>query len=108
MLRVTGVIAAILLLQASDFSCSTGGDAFGPDGIRVTGIVLFLEVEGGCWQLRADNGARYELRPAQAPSRILVDGARVSVVLETRKDLVSICQTGQVADVQRVDSVQLP
>ncbi|MGH7519013.1 MAG: hypothetical protein ACREOC_16370 [Gemmatimonadales bacterium] len=108
MIRVTGVLAAILLLPASDFSCSTGGDAFGPDGIRVTGIVLFLEVEGGCWQLRADNGERYELRPDQAPASILVDGARVSAVLKTRKDLVSVCQMGQIADVQRVDSVQLP
>ncbi len=107
-MRATGILAAILTLQASDFRCSTGGDAFGPGGIRVTGIVLFLEIEGGCWQLRADSGTRYELRPGQAPSSILVDGARVSVVLETRKDLVGVCQTGQIADVERVESVELP
>ncbi len=105
---VTAFLTAFALLQASDFSCSSGGDAFAPGGIRVTGIVVFVEVEGGCWQLQADDGARYELSPHQAPSKILVDGARVSLVLDLRDDAVSICMVGQIADVERVESVQLP
>ncbi|MGH7629545.1 MAG: hypothetical protein ACREOF_09145 [Gemmatimonadales bacterium] len=105
---VTALLAALVLLQAGDFRCSSGGDAFAPGGIHVTGIVVFVEVEGGCWQLRADDGARYELRPGQAPSKVLVDGARVSLVLDLRDDAVSICMVGRIADVERVESVQLP
>jgi len=105
--RIMGVAAALVLLQASDFSCSTGS-ALGPDGIRVTGVVLYLDVEGGCWQLRTDSGERYELRPGQAPSTILVDGARVTLTLDLRSDLVSVCMVGRIADVAAVESVRLP
>ena len=106
--RLAGIAAALVLVRGSDFSCSTGADAFAPNGIRVTGVVVFVQVGGGCWQLQASNGARYELRPDQAPSKILVDGARVTVMLEPRTDLVSACQVGQVADVERVESVLVP
>lgn len=105
--RAASVLAAFVFLRAGDFSCSTGGDAFAPGGIRVTGIVVFVQVEGGCWQLRADDGQRYELRPGQAPSKILVDGARVSLILDLRSDLASTCMVGQIADVEQVESVQL-
>ena len=105
--RLVNVVAALVLVQASDVTCSTG-DAFAPDGIRVTGVLHFLQVEGGCWQLRADNGARYELRPDQAPSKILVDGAHLTLVVDPRTDLASVCAVGQIADVARVESVRLP
>ena len=106
--RIAGVAAALVLLQASDFSCTTGGDGFAPSGIRVTGVVVFLQVEGGCWQLQASNGARYELRPDQAPSKVLVDGAQVTLVLDPRTDLVSACAVGQIADVEQVESIRIP
>jgi hypothetical protein len=106
--RLAAVVSALVLLQASDFSCTTGANAFAPNGIRVTGVVFFLSIEGGCWQLRANNGARYELRPGQAPSKLLVDGAQVTVILDLRTDLVSACQVGQVADVEQVESIRVP
>lgn len=105
--RLVNLAAALVLLQASDVTCSSG-DAFAPDGIRVTGLVVFLRIEGGCWQLQADNGARYELRPDQAPPKMLVDGARVTLLLYLRTDLASFCAVGQIADVERVESVRLP
>ena len=105
--RVSALTAAVILVQASDFSCSTG-DSLGPGGIRVTGEVHFAKVEAGCWVLQADSGRRYELRPGQAPPEILVEGARVTVVLEPRTDLTSICMVGEIADVERVESVRLP
>lgn len=105
--RFLSVVAALVLLQASDVTCSTG-DGFAPGGIRVTGTLHFVRVQGGCWQLQADNGARYELRPEQAPSKIFVDGARVTLVLDLRTDLASFCAVGQIADVERVESVRLP
>ena len=109
--RISAVLASLVLLQGSDFSCSTGdslGVGVGVGGIRVSGVVHFLEIEGGCWQLRGDNGSQYELRPAQAPPKMLVDGARVSVILDLRTDLASVCQVGQIADVDDVESIRLP
>lgn len=107
--RIAGVVA-LVVLQASDFSCTTGADAFAfaTNGIRVTGVVHFLQIEGGCWQLQASNGARYELRPDQAPSKVLVDSAQVTLVLDPRTDLVSACAVGQIADVEQVESVRVP
>ena len=103
-----GALLALLAgAHASDFSCSTGA-GFGPGGVGVTGFVLFIAIGDGCWQLRADDGTTFELRAEQAPARVLVDGARVSLVLDVRKDLTSACQVGRVADVKRVESVKLP
>ena len=76
------------------------------DEIRVTGTVQRIGVEGGCWVLEASDGTRYELRPAQAPPEVLRDGARAVLVLKKRIDLMSICQVGQIVDVQRVESIE--
>jgi hypothetical protein len=92
---------------ATDYSCSTGA-GFGPGELEVTGFVLFIAIGDGCWQLRADDGRTFELKAKQAPSTILVDGARVSVVVNVQEGTTTSCQVGDVADVERVDSVKLP
>jgi len=103
------LFTALLLFHSTDFSCSAGTDAFAPSvGIRVTGTVRFVSAEGGCWQLQAQNGARYELRPTQAPARVLVDGAQVVLVVRLRTDLASVCMVGDIVDVERVESVLAP
>ena len=103
------LFTGLLLVHATDFSCSAGTDAFAPSaGIRVSGTVRFVSVEGGCWQLQAQNGARYELRPTQAPSRVLVDAAQVVLVVQLRTDLASVCMVGDIVDVQRVESIRAP
>lgn len=103
------LFVALLLFHATDFSCSAGTDALAPStGIRVSGTVRFMRVEGGCWQLQAQNGARYELRPTQAPSQVLVDGAQVVLVVRLRTDLVSTCMVGDIVDVEQVESVNTP
>lgn len=106
---VATLFAALLFFHTTDFSCSAGTDAFAPSvEIRVSGTVRFVSVEGGCWQLQAPNGARYELRRTQAPSPVLVDGAQVVLVVRLRTDLVSTCMVGDIVDVERVDSVHAP
>ena len=108
LLRGPALLAGLLLVQASDFSCSTG-DSLGPGvNIQVSGVVRFVNIEGGCWTLRADGGTVYELVTDKASSEILVDGARVTLVLERRSDAVSVCMLGQIARVERVESLRLP
>jgi hypothetical protein len=103
------LFTALLLFHSTDFTCSAGTDAFAPGaGIRVSGTVRFVSVEAGCWQFQAQNGARYELRPTQAPSRVLVDGAQAVLVVRLRTDLVTVCMVGDVVDVERVESVHAP
>ncbi len=103
------LLTALLLFHATDFSCSAGTGAFAPSaGIRVSGTVRFVNVEGGCWQLQAQNGARYELQPTQAPARVLVDGAQVVLVVRLRTDLVSVCMVGDIVDVERVEWLHAP
>jgi hypothetical protein len=109
--RPAAVLAAFALLRSTDFTCSAGSGVFAPDsGIRITitGVVHFLEVEGGCWQLEGGDGTRYELRPDQAPRSVLVDGAQVVLVARRRTDLASTCMVGENIDVERVDSVKRP
>lgn len=107
--RPFGTLCAAFLLLHSDFSCSAGTGSFAPTtGVEVLGTVRFVDVDGGCWQLQARNGARYELRPGQAPSRILVDGAQVVLVVRFRTDLTSACMVGDIVDVEHVKYLQLP
>jgi hypothetical protein len=101
------LLAALALLDGTDFRCSTGSSLLGPDGgIRVSGTVHFLVGEGGCWQLRAQNGARYELLPEQAPSSVLVDGAQVVIVVRVRTDIITACNVGNPVDVETVESIR--
>ena len=103
------ILAALMLLSASDFSCSTRGDSLGPTvSIEVSGVVRFIDVEGGCWAFRADDGAVYELVADKTSSRILVDGARATPVLEPRKGAVSVCMVGRIAVVDEIKALQLP
>jgi hypothetical protein len=103
------ILAGLILLSASDFSCSTSGDSLGPTvSIEVSGVVRFVDVEGGCWAFRADDGTAYELVADKASSRILVDGARATLVLAPRKGAVSVCVVGRIAVVDEVKSLQLP
>ncbi|HET9481520.1 MAG TPA: hypothetical protein VFP98_07185 [Candidatus Polarisedimenticolia bacterium] len=108
-LRGSVLLAALMLLQGSDFSCSSGGGSLGPGRltIQVSGVVRFVQIEGGCWTLRADGGAIYELLTSKATSHILVDGARVSLVVSPR-EAASSCMLGEIAEVERVQSLQLP
>jgi hypothetical protein len=109
LVRGPAILFALMLLQASDFSCSAGGDALGPRvSIQVSGVVRFVDVEGGCWAFRADDGSVYELVTDKASSRILVDGARATLVLAPREDAVSVCMVGRIAVVDEVKSLQLP
>jgi hypothetical protein len=103
------ILAGLILLSASDFSCSTSGDSLGPTvSIEVSGVVRFVDVEGGCWAFRADDGTAYELVADKASSRILVDGARATLVLTPREGAVSVCVVGRIAVVDEVKSLQLP
>lgn len=103
--RVT--LAPLVLLLAGTPSRCELSTASGTGELRLIGTIHFLEVEGGCWQLEADTGRRYELQPRQAPPALLRDGARVSVVGQPADESQTGCRVGLPIDVRSVLSVQL-
>lgn len=104
-LRVS-LFPALLLVTGPANRCELS-TASGTGELRLVGTVHFLESEGGCWQLEAETGRRYELQPEQAPAALLRDGARVSVVGQPAEGADTGCRVGMPVDVRRVVSIEV-
>jgi hypothetical protein len=81
--------------------CSVSTES-GTGELRISGTVSFVESSGGCWRLDADGGRSYELVPDQAPSRLLRDGARVTVTGELAESSETGCDVGRPLTVHRI------
>lgn len=57
----------------------------------IVGTIKATGVEGGCYQLQAEDGQRYELM-GKFPKR---DGLRVKIKGTLVQDVMTICQVGQ-------------
>jgi hypothetical protein len=100
------LLPLVLLGGGSTSQCVVATDSStGVVFISVSGTVRFVETAGGCWQLQAEDGRRYELLPEQAPATILEDGLSVSIEAREAEDFGSGCQVGTPLDVERVVSV---
>ena len=64
---------------------------------KLRGTVRKNDLEGGIWELVADDGERYQLRGGDAGLR--VDGQAVSVEGKIAKDAMGIGMTGPFLDV---------
>ena len=105
--RLHVCLIPLVLLAAGPANRCELSTASGTGELRLVGTVHFLETEGGCWQLEAENGRRYELQPEQAPASLLRDGARVSVVGQPAEGSETGCRVGMPIDVRRVVSVEV-
>jgi len=105
---VRASLLPLLLLASGTVSrCQLSTDA-GTGELHLSGTVRFLESEGGCWQLEADDGRRYELYPDQAPAAVLRDGARVRLLARPSEQPARACRSAMPVDVRRVESVEGP
>lgn len=105
-LTLRGSLLPMLLLAAGTGTrCEIATDG-GTGELHIRGTVHFLESEGGCWQIVATDGGRYELRPDQTPAQVLRNGARVALVVDVDERRVSDCQVGTPVDVRRVVEVE--
>lgn len=98
------LLPLLLLASGSATRCELATDS-GTGELHIIGTVRFLEVEGGCWQVVATDGGRYELRPDQAPASVLRDGARVELEVRLSESRVSACRVGTPVEVRRVMAV---
>jgi hypothetical protein len=100
------LVPVLLLVSGTTNRCQLSTDS-GTGELHLSGTVHFLRVETGCWQLEAESGRHYELKPDQAPASLLRDGARVSVVGQPAEGSATGCRVGMPIDVRRVVSVEV-
>jgi hypothetical protein len=86
-------LLGLSLLAVPSVSCSDTG----PDTVRVDATVEFLQVEGGCWSLLADDGVRYE--PTNLANEFRQDCLAVETTHEPQDDRGSTCQVGEIVAV---------
>jgi hypothetical protein len=88
-------------------SPSKGGGGKGSGtSMTLTGTVTFVEVEGGCWGLKADGTDGFKTYELMGADRtMLTAGARVRVTGRVRSDVATTCQIGtpfEVASMERI------
>lgn len=59
-----------------------------------TGVLRFVQVEGGCWELQTEGEAFEVLNLEEDFPEFAEDGLRVRFEGEIREDVVTICQLG--------------
>ena len=82
--------AALIALTVLPVACGITDPELDQDG-----VVLFLEIEGGCWVIDA---GPVRLEPINLAEEFQVDGLLVSFQAVERTDLASICQVGQIVE----------
>lgn len=70
--------------------------------INVTGVIEFVDVEGGCYRMKTQDGRSFELLgnfPRKAGLRVQVRGKLV-------QDMATFCQVGQLLEVESINVLQ--
>jgi len=96
----------LLLLASTGVDRCEFSTAPGTGALRIRGTIHFVEAEGGCWQLEATDGRRFDLRPSELPEAARRDGARVTLLGTPRKDIASVCRVGTVFEIEQVVQVE--
>ena len=103
-LQVLRVLAVALLLAA----CAPNKQPWTelkPDGeggppFHLTGTVTRMDIEGGLWVIRAQDGARYNV--INLPQDFRVEGAVVEVDARRREHVQTIDMAGPSIDILRI------
>lgn len=91
------ILGAIVLAAACD-----GRDVNDPDPLGTNATVRFVNVEGGCWILVAENGVTFE--PVTLPDSYRQDGLDVRFAYQPRNDAGSYCMVG--GEIVEVTSIE--
>jgi hypothetical protein len=92
----------LFLLASPSVSRCDISTAPGSGELRVSGTLHFLSAEGGCWQLVAVDGSRFELRTEELPDEVRREGTRVTLVGTALGDVAGPCDAGTVFAIDRV------
>ena len=98
--RKTAVVVFAAAFFALSLSAST---AFSTEPYEITksGVMRYLEVEGGCWQFQADDGTTYE--PFGGDETLYLEDTSYIISGLARPELESTCMVGTILDVQEFE-----
>lgn len=74
-----------------------------PDVIEGTGTVVRMELEGGFFAIRGDDGNTYD--PTNLAEEFRQDGLRVRYELRPRPDMMSTHMVGMIVDVIHIERI---
>jgi hypothetical protein len=93
-MKRAGIILSFLILL-SLLACkgdeSTSG-AEKEEVITMTGVVKYVNVEGGCWKIVGDDGNDFE--PSNLPKAFMINDLPVDLEIMWQADFASVCQVG--------------
>ena len=86
--------SADVAFPSSNTSTSPDGTAPAPAEaiIRLTGTVHHLDLEGGVYVIRTEDGTQY--RPIELPEEFRVDGLAVEAEVKRRDDVMTVDMAG--------------
>ena len=108
-LRIHGTLASLAVLLAVGGCSSNGGSdwvaptpAAGKTGteIHVTGVVHHVDLEGGFYVIRGEDGATYD--PTNLPQEFQKEGLSVEADARKRDKAVGTHMTGTIVDLVRI------
>ena len=67
---------------------------------RIAGSVAYMDLEGGLYVLRTDDGTNYD--PTNLPEAYRTEGAAVEADVVVREDMASIGMVGPIVDIVRI------
>jgi hypothetical protein len=73
-------------------------DQLPPGAVRIAGTVSRMEIEGGFWTIRGDDGVVYDPVRGLTPE-FQVNGLRVSAVIRVRTDMAGTHMVGPLIEV---------
>jgi hypothetical protein len=68
--------------------------------VRITGVVSHVELEGGFYAIRGDDGLTYD--PTNLPPAFQRDGLRVEAEARRRDDVMGVHQVGPIVQLVRI------
>jgi len=74
------------------------------DEQMITGTVRYVSLEGGFYELVADNGEKYD--PANLPTEYKQDGLRVKFQIKEKSGMVGIHMRGKIVEVIQIEKLE--
>lgn len=83
--------------------CLGQGVGDGGETISGTGVVRYIDLEGGFYGIDADDGEKYD--PINLGAEFQVDGLRVSFEVKIREDMVSTHMWGTLVEIVKIEKL---
>jgi hypothetical protein len=99
------IFSAYAIAILATVACGSPTSPSIPDGsMRVTGTARFLNLEGGFWALRGEDGVTYDPKDG-LPAAFQRDGMRVTAIVKPRNDLGGIHMVGPIVEILEIKAL---